>query len=330
MRKGLWGIGVIILWIVGFANAQELQDVKVATPSLKIGGILQSQWDFPMDTTKHVSFDMKRARFLLWGGVVPNKVKYFLQTDANLAQGMVLLDMKLQFFYLPQTEIAIGRFLPNFTHYMPRSTAMLDMINYPLVTTKYAMWRQVGVQTTTKAGKADFDLGIFNGYPANNWTDDNDGKDVMIRATVKPVDFIQLIGYGWMGNILLAEENDLTTNRYGGGILIDKKLNEQMSICINGECILGSNEKTADTTINSMGFYGHVGFKLNPQFEILARFDSFDPNSDVTDNEETWITGGVNYSISGDRAKIYLNYITKSETPSVDNDILSIQFQVFF
>ncbi|NIO08426.1 MAG: hypothetical protein GTO40_10630, partial [Deltaproteobacteria bacterium] len=53
--------------------------------------------------------------------------KYFVQLDHR--GGISVLDYKAQFFYIEKTEITVGRFLPNFTMYMPLSTAKLEMIN---------------------------------------------------------------------------------------------------------------------------------------------------------------------------------------------------------
>jgi len=334
--KKLVCIGVLLVLWGAAAYGQE--PLKVGYGTLKIGGILQAGGCYSLDTLQPVqfTFQMKRARLLFWGEVVPAKVKYFVQTDA--VGSPFLLDTKLQFFYLPYTEVAIGRFLPNFTHYMPRSTAMLDMINYPLLVARYAMWRQIGVQTTTSTDYLDFNLGIFNGYPGNSWSDDNDAKDFFSAAAIK-VDFASLIGYSWLGKTPM-DTIDLAKNRFGGGLILSKGLTEQMAVAVKGEGVMGQDDVTADSTINSMGFYGHLGLKLNlgeglPAVEILGRYDSFDPDMDVDDNAETWITGGVNFFIDGEHAKISLNYVMKKEeTPAgveePDNDEVLGQVQVFF
>ncbi len=325
-------ISVIGLLVFVTAFAEPLD---VGNGTLKLGGILQSTFTYAFDTlATQTSFALKRARFLLFGSIVPDKVKYFVQTEA--VGSPFLLDTKLQFFYLPKTEIAFGRFLPNFTYYMPMSTAKLDIINYPLLTTKYAMWRQVGLQTTTTTDYFDVNLGVFNGYPANNWSDNTDAKDVLGRATLKPMKGVQVFGYGWMGNILLAETSDPENNVYGGGLSLEKKLSESgMTVVLRGEYLMAGVEDTTGNTINSMAYYGHFGFKVNPLVELLVRYDGYDPNSDVADNGLNWITGGLNFYLSGTNVMFYLNYIKKiSEVPSgasdPDDDEVILQAQVAF
>ncbi len=336
MRKVI-GIGIVLFLLGAAAYGQEPLEVGYGT--LKIGGILQAGSFYTFDTTQAVqmTFQMKRARLLFWGDVVPDKVKYFVQTDA--VGSPFLLDTKLRFFYIPHTEVTIGRFLPNFTHYMPRSTAMLDMINYPLLVAKYAMWRQIGVQTTTTTDYLDVNLGIFNGYPKNAWSDDNDAKDFFGAAAIKPVPFAKLIGYGWLGT---AGVGELDKHRYGGGLILSKALSEQMAVTLKGEGVMGADEAMVDSTINSLGFYGHLGLKLNlaegmPAVEILGRYDSYDPNTDgdVEFDSETWITTGINLFLDGEHAKISVNYVMKKEevaegVEEPDNDEVLGQVQVFF
>lgn len=308
------------------------EPIEVGNGTLKLGGILQSTFNYYQDTLQpQTSLVMKRARFLLFGSIVPDKVKYFVQTEA--VGSPFLLDTKLQFFYLPKTEIAFGRFLPNFTYYMPMSTAKLDFVNYPLISTKYAMWRQVGIQTTTTTDYLDFNLGVFNGYPADNWSDINDAKDFLGRATFKPLGGIQVFGYGWMGNLLMAEDADLQANRYGGGVSIERKLSEDgMAITLRGEYLMATDEVTTGTDIKSMGYYGQLGFKPKPQFEFLVRYDGYDPYTDAPNNGLSWITGGVNFYISGTNAMFYLNYIKKINEGASDpeDDELVLQAQIAF
>ena len=323
--------------------------------TLKIGGILQSTFTyniFDEDTLEtaytgpQTAFALKRSRLLFWGTIVNDNVKYFIQTEG--VSSPYVLDTKLIFDnYIPQTSITIGRFCPNFTPYMPMSAAKLDLVNYPVIVQAYAMWKQIGIQTETTTDYFDFNLGIFNGFSAddppkpNAWTEDNDAKDVLAAVAVKPAEFIKFIGYFWGGNMILGDTLDLSNNIYGGGLVMDYPLNEDMTIVLKGEYVMGAYDMGNDTTMNSAGFYAHLGFQPNPQFELLGRYDSYDPDTDMDNDAVTWITGGVNYFIDGQHAMISANYIMRSvEEPtvvparSVDlnncDDEFVVQFQLFF
>jgi hypothetical protein len=261
--------------------------------------------------------------------------------------------------YIPETSITIGRFLPNFTLYMPAATSKLDMINYPLLVTGestsytiknvagtadstislsvpgYAMWRQSGLQTSTKVenfAKWEFNVGLFNG-PTNNKSDNNDAKDVLLRVGMDPnADFGKILvgGYAWLGNVLLGEDADLAYNKFGFFGMLDRE-----DVKVKAEYVMGSYEQPGDADdLKSTGYYGHVEYRINSQFGILGRYDFLDPNTDVDDNAFTWITFGVNHYIESYNAMIYLNYVAKMEqndwcaTEKIKNDIVMLQFQV--
>ena len=342
MRKTRLVFVVAAIFVLALTNYlfAQMAEIKVGKGDLKIGGILQAGYDYGMTDDKgnvNGQFTLNRARFLFWGTIVPDKVKYFVQTETKSAPE--ILDFKMIFMnVLPKTSITVGRFLPNFSLYMPAPTSMLDMINYPLFIIdsrfNYAMWRQTGFQTETVLNLVDINLGLFNG-PTNNVADNNDGKDFMFKLAFKPpTDFakVSLGAYGWMGNMLMADDTDLAYNRFGFfGTLNKDKLS------LKGEYVMATDEVGENVDdVSSGGFYGQVGFKVCDKLELLARYDSMDPNSDVKDNGLSWITIGANHYIDGINAMIYLNYIMKIEendwgaAEKLKNDIVQLQFQIAF
>lgn len=338
------GFTLAALCLVIFAMPLLAQDEGILANygTLKIGGIMQSTFEYNLydedDTLAppQTSFALKRSRLLFWG-TITDQIKYFIQTDGVGAP--YVLDTKLIFVdFIPMTSITVGRFLPAFTHYMPMSTAKLDLINYPILVGPYAMWRQCGIQTTTTLDYFDFNLGVFNGYPMNDWYDNNDAKDALASVVVKPVEFLQLLGYGWFGNMLMGDDGDLAMNRYGGGAIVNYPLNEQMSVVFKGEYVMGADEQPGDVDdVSSMGYYAHIGFHVNPMVELLGRYEAFDPNTDgdVEYDSYSRITGGVNFRLVGDHVKFSANYIMNQEevpdgVDQIDNDQFVVQSQLFF
>ncbi|MCK4395779.1 hypothetical protein KAW96_04190 [candidate division WOR-3 bacterium] len=305
--------------------------------TLKIGGIMQSTFTYNMDEDSvQTEFALKRSRLLFWGTILNDKIKYFVQTEGVASP--YILDTKLIFDnYIPMTSIAIGRFCPNFTHYMPMSAAKLDMIKYPLIVQYYAMWKQIGIQSATTTDYVDFNLGVFNGYDnddggGNKWVEDNDAKDVLFAVAGKPVEFLKLFGYGWFGNLLMPDTLDFARNRFGGGAIVNYPLSEEMSVVFKGEFCMGTDEQGEGIDdVNSAGYYAHLGFNVNPQIELLLRYDNIDPDTDKDDNATTWITLGANYFLDGDHVKFSLNYIIKmEEVDEYDNDQIVAQAQLYF
>jgi hypothetical protein len=348
MRKlSLLIAGLMLFSLFAGSFAMGAMEVKVGKGDLRIGGILQAGFNyFADDETGNNSFFLNRARFLFWGTIVPDKVKYFVQLDHR--GSISVLDYKAQFFYIEKTEIAVGRFLPNFTLYMPLSTAKLEMINYPFTTIAYAVWRQCGVQSTTKTEYVDFNLGIFNGGDIpNNWADNNDAKDFLLRADVKPPieeAKVRFGGYAWIGFAPPPSgwddpDDTFKRNRYGGFAKADYT-KEEVTVRFRGEFVFAEDEDTPPVfkddpekeTCNSQAFFVHASVQPVPQAEFLLRYDSFDPDTDMDDDGISAVTGGVNYYIDGINAMFYLNFIhNMTEVEGVDDlDVVQAQAQITF
>jgi len=302
--------------------------VEVGLGTLRLGGNLQTVYGYSQ--TGKWSFAAKRVRLILNGDLPEQRLKYLVQLEALTSPA--LLDARIQASgYLPQTDLMLGRFIPSFSLYMPRSTAALEMVNYPVVLTKFAMWRQMGMQTTTKLQPVELSIGLFNGYPANNYADNNKGKDLLFSATAKPADFLQLLGYSWLGNSVQKGSRDTLKNRYGGGFSIEHKLGQSMLLTVRSEAIAGQDRLPfSGGMVKSGGYYAHLGLRPHPKIEVLTRWDKFD--TERSDDGTAWLTLGANYYLSGTNAMIYANYIRKKmEQPGAPhNDEFAIQVQLAF
>jgi hypothetical protein len=273
-------------------------------------------------------FELNRARFLI-KGMVKKNVKFFIQTEMGN-----VLDVKFIYFCpFAMTTFTMGRFLPAYTYFMPMHTGKLQTINYPALTLATAMWRQVGIQTSTMFGGGMFDLnlGLFNGAAEpNNWTDTlDDGKDLLARLNLNLGD-IGAGGYFWHLNTIGGEEGDAGGNRLG----FFGKYNG-MGLNLIAEYLMVKNEviDVDDTEVNSAGYFAHLGYKfMEEKLEALVRYDSWDPDTDMDDDEVYWITFGLNYYLHGLDSMFYFNYIMKGEAEDfeVDNDQILLQYQILF
>ncbi|MBN1295547.1 hypothetical protein JXA80_02125 [bacterium] len=326
-------VGCVILFFSG-ASVMAGEGVEVGIGSLKIGGNYQGYYAWYDNDDAASEFDTKRARLLLFGTLIPDKIDYFVQAEA--VSSPYLLDSKLILKYIPNTAISMGRFVPNYTLYMPKSTARLNLINYPLTTLKTAMWRQTGVQSTTTTEFFDVTLGIFNGYQTdagseslkgNDWGDNNDAKDFLIQTNIKPMKGLNIGLFGWFGSAYNVDaDEDFDTNRYGANFEYTGT-----HLYLAGEYLMGTTESISSSDVDCSGFFGHIGYNINDSWELHVRYDDWDPNTDVDDNGESWFTGGINFKLLNYNAMFYLNYIARREDGTdIDNDEFVLMFQYAF
>lgn len=325
-------LGAVILFVMPAQPVRAEQGVTVGFGTLNIGGIFQATGMYSDANDSSMEFKLKRARLLLSGTLIPDRVKFFVQTEG--VSSPYVLDSKMIFQYIPQTEIVFGRFLPNFSLYMPSHTGKLDFINYPLVNTKYAMWRQTGLQTQSKTEYVDITAGVFNGYQfdensgnlnGNDWGDDNVEKDYLLRIDVKPLDGLKIGLYGWLGNPYdMVNDKNFTANRFGFNFRYQHE-----TFHVAGEYIMGKTEYESED-LDNHGFFIQAGAKLMEDFELLARYDAYDRNKDIDDDEENWYTVGLNYELAKYNVKFYLNVIEKISDLYLDTIDDDKELQVVF
>jgi hypothetical protein len=304
--------------------------VMVGIGDMKISAILQAYFTLAQtqvgdetvgyDTELNNSFNMSRARIFLMGSILPEKVKYVFQGDAvQGGSGTVvpwLLDARLIFVNaLPQTEIQVGRFLPNFTYYQPQLVSKLDFVSYPLLTSKYAMWRQVGIQSTTKLGISSLNVGIYNSVSQNcqnTWKDADNWKDFLVRLNIKPNDKIETAVYATFG-----ETGATGTDGYD--YLLGVRAGAFLRTTVSGltalaEILYAMDESDPDN-INGIVVYGQAGYKVVPKVEPMVRVEYYEPNLDADNDQTIRLTGGVNYYIIGQNAMLSLNVIEDLKDP---------------
>lgn len=63
------------------------------------------------------------------------------------------------------------------------------------------------------------------------------------------------------------------------------------------------------STDKATGFYSTVSYRLTQKLHILARYDQFDPNRDISDDLRREYSAGINYFIKGQALRIILNYV---------------------
>lgn len=63
------------------------------------------------------------------------------------------------------------------------------------------------------------------------------------------------------------------------------------------------------STNKAEGFNYTLGYKINPRLQLIARYDQFDPNRDIANDQRREYTAGVNWFIKGQSLRVILNYI---------------------
>lgn len=302
-----------------------------ATAQVKVSGFAQAQLVVSEGETAVSSapyFTAKRAR-LVAKGDLGDKVGVFAQLE--IATSLInVLDLLMDYDLAPIGKIAIGRRTVPFGLQNPVSPYNLHTINYAQVVSNLigTGGRDLGLYISGKYDIVDYVIGYINGadvtgvvnnvYLTNN-RDNNDEKDIVARVGVSVPG---VAGLGAGVSIYNGKTGTAKTTRNRTGI--DAKY-EKDAIYAQLEYITGE-----DGTTKKNGYYLEAGYKVTSLLQPMIRYDFYDPNSDVSDNENTITAIGVNVYL-GKNAKVQIFSETKTEKPTdTKNDVLAVQTAVKF
>lgn len=305
------------------ANAQTTN-----LPSLKFGGFLQQQ--FVLDETPETAarFSIHRARLGVAGSITDN-------IRVNVIGGYVeppdrtprLVNAFIDFDIHPLFHVRTGQFLVPFGIESPeviifnpaieRTTAVSRLNPYP-------MFRDIGVQLGGRSSIMNYKIALVNGKGANQ-TEQFDPKDLLGRIGITPVEHLELGVSGHFGQYqpVLTSENHEARMRAG----IDVSYTGD-PLYFRAEYIVREDDLAEGGTREMNGWYLLGAYKFTENIQAIARYESYDPESSIDENEYSGILMGANYYFAG-QTRLSINYEIRDDkfNPNLGN-LLTVQMQV--
>lgn len=82
------------------------------------------------------------------------------------------------------------------------------------------------------------------------------------------------------------------------------------------------------STDKASGFYTTLGYKITPKLQLVARYDQFDPNRDIANNNRREYSIGLNYFIKGQALRLIFNYVFCDNDNAEDSHRLIMGTQI--
>lgn len=82
------------------------------------------------------------------------------------------------------------------------------------------------------------------------------------------------------------------------------------------------------TNKKATGFYTTLGYKFTPKVQGLLRYDQFDPNKNIANNNIKEYSAGINYFIKGQALKLVLNYVFCQRATAKDSHKIILETQI--
>lgn len=275
-----------------------------ANKTIQLSGYTQIRYQNFEQTAKKAGFDVRRARLTAKGNISPY-FTYTLQPEFAGASAR-LLDAYGEFKISSYFNLSIGQQKISFTRESQESDNKYDFIDRSVAVQALSSrvgdvigdqnGRDLGVQAfgTIKSNDditlVDYWVGLFNGTGINT-AENNTSKDVSARLLLHFLAGLEIGGsfYDGVGNYGTPITANHLRKRWGVELHYELK-----DLSIQGEYLKGK-----DGLIKKEGYYVQAGYFVVPQkWEIVAKYDTFDPDNTKGNDKSKLYFAGINYTFN--------------------------------
>lgn len=317
---------MMVLFVTSYSQIATAQTITFS--SLKFGGFLQQQ--FIMDETPSAAerFSIHRARLGVTGSVTDN-------IRVNVIGGYVeppdrtprLVNAFIDFDIDPLFQVRTGQFLAPFGIESPEVIIFNPAIERTTAIRRlnpYAMFRDIGVQVGGKNSFLNYKIALVNGKGANQ-TEEFDPKDVLGRIGITPVEHLEFGVSAHFGQYQpdINSDHHESRTRLGADVSYTGD-----PVYFRAEYIVREDDLADSGSREMNGWYLLGAYKFTEKIQAIARFESFDPETSMDENEYTGVLIGANYYFVGN-TRLSLNYEFRDDKLNTDlGNMLTVQMQV--
>lgn len=275
-------------------------------------------------------FDVNLINVLIDGKFRGGKENFRIMLDpTHRSSHMPFMEPFFQDLYvettrIPHTSILVGNSRPGVGIEGAQSPYTLAFINRSQISRNLANIRKFGVRVRGDYSLMDYDVGIYSS--STNFTAFFPGHEFDAWMNIKPLGKTD----GKYGKLVTGaglqsgEKHGMSyylTGAYAGYEY--KKFWTKFEYARAN----GSNGGSGLTDRRSQGLFWTVAYHVTKKLEILARYDQFDPDREIKNNNQREYTLGANYYLKGQAMKLIFNYIYCQNDNKVDSHRLMMGTQ---
>lgn len=327
---------IIFALCAAVLQAEEAKDTTPALTStipLKVTGYTQARlglinedYTTLFNNSGPTTFQLYRARLGLEGQIVKG-IRYKFLFEA--ARTPLLLDAQMEFSLVQNGYLRVGQFKVPFSQENLQSAAALDTINFAQSTSKLvpgrdnsANGRDIGALADYRIGAFEATAAVLNGSGINK-ADPDGKKDIALRATWSPFDFLTVGASEYLGHTLASATVTSIYKRNRTGL--------EAALAKGPWILKGEYVYAVDNLRDASGFYVLGGYFVLPKkLQVVVRYDTLDLDLDLAGNRSTVFLAGLNWFFAS-KTKFQLNCeLGKLEGQSLVFSALLAQFQIGF
>lgn len=327
-------------------NAEQKNGLKSlinnTNKALQITGFTQLRYQELDQAGKKDGFDLRRARVVFKGDVL-KYWSYFVQFD--MACTPRLLDAYANLKLSDALMFTFGQFKVPLSRESLISSGKLETLDCSQVVEALVarpgdvIGNQLGYDQGIKVSGdlfklnerplLEYQLAVVNGAGINVSGDNNESKDVAGRMIVHVVKGLDLGGSFYKG---LDNWNSTVNNVTVSNIARKRdRIGLDLYYTLGGASLQSEYLKGWDGNIIRSGYYVQAAYFVMPgKLQLLAKYDSYDPNKDVSKDKSNWYILGANYNF-GPNSRLQVAYNIKTEEGNeIHNNIAAVQLQIGF
>lgn len=344
-------LNAIVLALLLTTLTITLKAQGCAEPSSEDGvnvfGFIQPQLEVGFTDPSTSTFSFERARLGVMGNI-PYDFSYYVVMEMSpfLNENVpypTLLDAFISYTRYDYLKLSLGSFKSPFGLETNTACSGLATVYRSKATLELnSPFRDLGLMFLggNQDTKIRYALGLMNGKGLGH-RDDNHFKDIVGRVVLSPINWLHVGGsfkYGQSPSAAGLEDPDIRTRlgaelemNFNGRLIVQGEYiyGKDMGSSIVGGGCSGGGEVVLGDKVRSGGFIQAL-YNVNYMLQPVVKFEYYDANANIKNNEEYVATLGLNYFIN-DWTRLQLNYRYAAEMPvDTPNDMMVIQLQVKF
>ena len=246
------------------------------------------------------------------------------QNDRPFMQNL-FQDVYIETKRIPHHRILVGNSRPKVGYEGASSAFTLPFINRSQISRHFGTVRKTGVRVMGDYSLVDYDLG---GYLADTYFSEFfSGGEFDGWVNLKPLGKTDgKYGDLTLGGGIVAGSRH-STNFFVASTYLGYKYKNFWMRAEYADAN-GSNGLTGLTDKHRHGWYVTLGYKITKKLEAVLRYDDFNPDENIRDNNTREYSAGINYYLKGQALRLILNYVFCQNQAGPDSHRIMVGTQI--
>ncbi len=226
-------------------------------------------------------------------------------SSRNVVQNL-FADMYIATNKIPHHRVLIGHSRPPVGMEGGAGPFTLPFIARSQISRNFGTVRKLGARVSGDYSLVDYDFGVYS-------------SDTYFQEFFPGTEFIGWVNFkplaktnGKYGNLKLGAGIDgghRTNNFFVTGAYIGYEYKRFMANFEWAQANGYNGPSGFSSDKHASGFYTTLGYMLTKKLQLLARYDEFDPNREIANNNQREYSLGLNYFLKGQGLRLILNYV---------------------